>query len=144
MHVYQAFGTGTLMQVVNILRAQKKPFAQSAFQLGQRPVGRIRFDRQGSLSPHRVKVPNQLGISLPGFRTSNLFHAMAVPEPACAAESCQAAFRADAGAGEHEEAVIVANPNRRCRFLCLLFHQLFMSRVHCIRESTMLFLSSKW
>ncbi len=124
VHVHQAFGTGTLVQVVDILRAQKKPLAQSALKFGQREVGCVRLDRQGSLSAHGVKVPNQLWIALPGFGRSNLFHAMAVPEPAGAAESRQAAFRADTGAGEHEYPVIGAKLNgRRPLSLWLPFHR---------------------
>ena len=109
--------------------------------ISARNYARIRLDRQSSLPPHGIKIPNQFGISFPGFGRSDFFHAMAMPEPAGAAKSRQAAFRADAGASEHEEPVVAVNPNSRCPFSwCFLFHQP-RSR---IRESTRLFLSSKW
>ena len=113
VHVHQALGAGALVQAVDILRAQKKAFAQLALKPASARCAGFGLTVQASLAPHGVEIPNQLGISLPGLRRSDVFHAMAVPEPAGAAEGRQPAFRADARAGEHKQPIIAANLNRR-------------------------------
>ena len=105
VHVDEAARARALVQVVHILRAQKKPVAELRLQLRQREMRRIRLRLQAIGAPLGVKLPYQRRILLKSFRRAHVLHPMPRPQPVRRAKRGQPALRADAGAGKDEDAV---------------------------------------
>jgi len=68
-------------------------------------VGGVGLGGEGVAAAHGVEVPDENGVSLPGFGSGDFFDAVAVPQAAGATEGGEATFCGDSGAGEDEEAV---------------------------------------
>jgi len=80
MHVEKADRTGTLMQVVDILGAEKEAFAKAMFEFGQGEVGGVWLGLLCGEAASRIELPNQAGIALPCFWSADILDPMAGPK----------------------------------------------------------------
>jgi hypothetical protein len=105
VHVEDTAGAGLLVEIVDILRAEKETILERVFQSGQSEVGRIRLGRGGDAAAHGIKIPDEARVAAPGVGRGDLFEAIVAPEAVGIAESGDAAFRADSGTSENEDAI---------------------------------------
>ncbi len=96
---------GALVQVVDILRAEKVAAGELRFKLGERDVRGIGLGLGAVGAALGIELPHQRWIALERLGRADLFDAMSRPEPVGRAKGGQAAFGADACAGEDEDAV---------------------------------------
>ena len=111
MHVQYPFASGHFMQTINVLRADEHAITELFFELGQCNVRRIWETRGGVVAAGRVELPDQLRVATESLRRGHIFDAMAFPEAVLATERRDAAFRADASAGENEQAIVGTDQN---------------------------------
>ena len=105
VHVDHAPRSGLLVKIVDVLRAEKESVLQAAFEPGQGRVAGIGLRLSGDAAAHGIELPDEPGIAPPGVWRCDVFEAMVAPKAGRAAEGRDAAFGADAGAGEDEDAV---------------------------------------
>ncbi len=96
---------GALVQVVDILRAEKKAAGELRFKFGERDVRGVGLGFCAVGAARGIELPDQRGIAPQCVGCADFFNAVAGPQAVFGAESGQAAFGADAGAGEDEDAV---------------------------------------
>lgn len=105
VHVVDALGAGFFVKVIDILRAEEKTIGEGALESGKGEMSGIWFCGCCGLAAHGIEMPDEMGIAVPGFGCGNIFDAVVVPETARIAKGGEAAFSADAGAGENEEVI---------------------------------------
>jgi len=105
VHVDNAARSGLLVEVVHVLRAEKKPLSQCTFELGERDMTGIGFGVRSDTASHGVELPDEPRIAVPGVRRRDLFKAIIPPQAARAAKRGNAAFGADSRTGENEHAI---------------------------------------
>ena len=105
VHVKEADRACTLVEVVDVLRAEEEAVAEVGFELSESAVGGVGSGGLRGGSAGGVKLPDEGGIALEGFGSADVLDAMAGPEAVGGAEGGEAALGADAGAGEDEDAV---------------------------------------
>jgi hypothetical protein len=105
MHVDETLRTGALVQVVDILRAQKKALAEFRLELKKCDVGGVGLCCSSLRAPLRVELSYEGGVGLQSFGSANLFNVVAGPQPIRRSEGRQAALGRDAGARQDENAV---------------------------------------
>ena len=103
VHVDYFSGTCTFVQVIDILSAYEQTITKSLFEFGEGHVRGIRLGCCGHSSAHGIELPHELRIALPGVRRSYFLDTVVPPQTINSAESGNAAFGADAGAGQNEE-----------------------------------------
>ncbi len=106
VHVDDADRSGLFVEIIDILRAEVEAVAEAAFERGESEMAGIRFCGSGHAAAHGIKFPNELRIALPGGWRGNFFEAIFPPEAALVAKGWDAAFGADAGAGENEDEIL--------------------------------------
>ena len=111
VHVDEAARAGTLMKVVHVLGAEEEAVAKSGFQLSEFEVSRVGLGLLRRCTAHRVELPHERGVAPKGLWRAHVFEAMPFPQTVRGAERGQAAFRADSGSCEHEEAVVSCERN---------------------------------
>ena len=83
VHVVDALGSGALVEVVYVLRAEIEVFGicfrKKLFDLGESFVGGVWLDGECVATSLRVEVPDQGGVGFPGFGGGDLFYTIAVP-----------------------------------------------------------------
>src|SRR5271157_1611006 len=99
VHVQQSAGAGPLVQVIHILRAEKKAVAELLLQLRKRKMRRIRLGLSARLPPSSVELPNLPRTALPGLRRAHILNPISRPQPVRGAKGGQPALRADARPG---------------------------------------------
>jgi hypothetical protein len=99
VHVVDAAGAGSLVQVIDVLCAEVEAVAEFFFETGESEVRCVWLDCKGVAATHGVEAPDELRVGLPCFGCSNLFDAMAVPQASRAAKGGEAAFGGDACSG---------------------------------------------
>ena len=99
------------VQAVHILCDEREAVAAPAlFHLGERVVAGIGLHRPELSAAHVVEAPDEGRIALEGERRGDFLNAIAFPQAAAAAKGGDAALRRDAGAGQHDDALGVAQP----------------------------------
>ncbi len=100
VHMNQAPGSGTFVQIIDILRDN----GQVALPPGIKPrermmrcIGLLGLDRG---APHIIKSQHQIGIAGKGFGRRHILDAVLLPQPAASTKGINPAFRAHAGAGQ--------------------------------------------
>ena len=93
------------MQIVHILRAEKKAIAELRLKLRQRNVRRIRLRLRALLAPLRVELPHQRRIQLQRLGRAHILNAMPRPQSVRGAKRRQPALRADPRAGQHKHPI---------------------------------------
>ena len=88
------------VQVVYVLSDDL--YVVSAFQIGQREMGGVRFSCRSGTAAGVVEVDDGLRAAGERFGRADILHAVAFPQTAAVAEGLQAAFRADARTGEDD------------------------------------------
>src|SRR5208283_2315419 len=83
----------------------KKPVAKPLLKLRQRKVRRVRLRKGALRTALLIELPHQRRIALPGLRRAHVFNSMPGPKAVGRAEGRQAALRAYARAGEHEDTI---------------------------------------
>jgi hypothetical protein len=76
-----AAGTGALVEIVDILRAEIKAISQLLFDFRNGDMPGIRLRSEGIAAAHGVEAPDEFGIRAPGFRRCYVLDSIAVPEP---------------------------------------------------------------
>lgn len=105
MHVLKMNTSGTLVQIIDILRAEKIAAGKPGFEVGKSEVRGIGLSFLPCSAACGVEGPDACRIALPGFGRAYVFNAKAGPQTVFSAESRQAAFCADPRAGKNKEAV---------------------------------------
>ena len=82
VHVMKTMRAGTLVQVVDVLRAEIEAIAHLLFDGGQCAVRCVGLRSHRIATAHGVEAPHQLGVRLPGLGRGDLLHAMTVPKAA--------------------------------------------------------------
>jgi len=86
--------SGPLVQIVHILRTEKKRSLSLTFQLGQRRVARIRLGL-GTRRPARgIELPHPPGIALPGLRRTYILDPVTGPQAVFGAKGRQSPLSA--------------------------------------------------
>ena len=106
VHVDDADRAGLFVEIIDILGAEVEAVAEAAFERGESEVAGIRFCGCGHAAAHGIKFPDELRIALPGGGRGDFLEAVFAPEAALVAKGGDAAFGADAGAGEDEDGVL--------------------------------------
>ena len=106
VHVHQALGAGPLVQVVDILGAEEEAFAETRLQVRESEVRGIRLGLLRGQTPRRVELPHKSCVALQRFGSADVLDAVAGPEAVGGAKGGQSTLRADAGAGEDEDAIV--------------------------------------
>jgi hypothetical protein len=103
VHVNDALRPSRLVQVVDVLRAEKEALPDRALERREGPVGGV-WMADGRLgAPLRVEAPYDLGVRLPSVGRCNLFEPILLPEAPGVTKGADPALGADAGAGEDED-----------------------------------------
>jgi hypothetical protein len=105
--------TGSLVQVVDILRAEIEAIAHPVFERSQRAMRCVGLRIGRVASAHRVETPHEFWIGLPGFGCRNFLYPMSIPEATGSAKGCEAALGGYARASEHKESVLSAEAHKR-------------------------------
>src|ERR1700757_4649134 len=105
VHMKDAAGTGLLVEIVDILGAEKKTIGDGVFESSECEVARIGFGGGGNAAAHGVEIPDEAMVVTPGIWRGDVLEAVVAPQAAGIAEGGNAALGADAGAGQDEEAV---------------------------------------
>src|SRR5690349_557154 len=98
MKVNNFRGAGPLMQVVDILRDYRH--IEALFKLDQDIVSLVRCYLKRSLPSLIIKLQDERSIACPSFRSGHILNPMAFPKASCIPKGRNAAFSADAGAGQ--------------------------------------------
>ncbi|MGC2506889.1 MAG: hypothetical protein WA369_09535 [Candidatus Acidiferrales bacterium] len=106
VHVDDADRASLFVEIVDILRAEVQAVAEAFFERGESEMSGIRFRGCGDAAAHGIKFPDELRIALPCGGRGDVFEAVVAPKAAFIAERRNAAFGADAGAGEDENEVV--------------------------------------
>jgi hypothetical protein len=130
VHVDQANGTGALVQVIHILRAEKEAAAELRFELRHRDVRGIRQGDLPCFATIGVELPDDLRIALPSLGRTDFLDIVPGPEAVRGAESGQSTFRTDTRASENEDTVFGSYGNA-CHCLASIKLQL---KVKVLRE----------
>jgi hypothetical protein len=80
VHVMDAVRASAFVEIVYVLSAEVEVLPETLFDLCEGFVGRVWFGGEGVAASLRVEAPDEGGVCLPGFRGSDVFDAMAVPE----------------------------------------------------------------
>ncbi len=110
VHVDDAGRAAPLVEIIDVLRAEKQAVLQIGFELGERAMAGIRFGGRSGAAAHGVELPHQSRVAAKGFGRPDFLDAVGPPQAARATERRNAAFGADARAGEDEDAVAGGNP----------------------------------
>ena len=106
VHVMEAKRSGTLVEIIDVLRAEIKTVTQFAFNISQSQMCRIRFYSHGVAATHGIEAPHQFAIGMPSLGRGHLLDPVPIPQPTRTPEGSKPALRRDTGAGENEEAVL--------------------------------------
>jgi hypothetical protein len=104
VHVNEARRTRLLVQIVDILRAEKEAIAHDSLDCRQSVVSKIGFACPGLRAPLRIETPDDRGVRSPAFRGSNVLEAVLLPEAIGVPEGANPALGADPRARQHEDA----------------------------------------
>jgi hypothetical protein len=113
MHMDEARGAGSFVEIVDVLGAKEETIPEPGFEFGQCNVCRVRLSGLRRGAPGGVKLPDESGVPLQRFGSAHVFDAMAGPQPIRSAKGGQATLCADACTGEDEDAVGGCNEDRR-------------------------------
>ena len=105
VHVDEAPGASALVEVVDILGAEKETVAEAGLELGERDVGGVGHGSLRGSAARGVELPDQSGVAMESFGGADVLDAMAGPKAVGGAEGGETALGADAGAGEDKDAV---------------------------------------
>ncbi len=100
VHMQQAFGPCTLMQVIDILRDDQQPAIPSRIQARQSMMRRVRLDLLYPCTAHVVEAQDEVGIAGKGLWRCNIFDPVLLPQATCAAECINPALCAHASASQ--------------------------------------------
>src|ERR1700741_891103 len=104
-HVNDARGASLFMEIVDILRAEVQTAGKRLLEIGEGEMGGIGLGGRGHAAAHRVEVPDQTRIAVPGARRGDIFEAVVAPEATGIAKRGDSTFRAHTGARQDENAV---------------------------------------
>ena len=105
VHVNDARGASLFVEIVDILRAEEQTAGERLLEIGEGEMGGIGLGGRGNPAAHRVEVPNQTRIAVPGARRGDIFEAVVAPEATGIAKRGDSAFRAHPGARQDENVV---------------------------------------
>ena len=102
MQVQHVARTGTLVQVIDILRhyADSEAFL---LQRGQRFMGGVGLRAADLITALVIERQHPLWVLPPPLRRGDLFHRVILPEAIAGAEGLNAALRADSRAGKYHQ-----------------------------------------
>jgi len=109
VHVDGALRPCLLMQVINVLRAEKHVFLQLLFELCKCGVRRVRLCRSRDTTAHGIELPYERGIATPRVGRGDFFDPVVPPETIDATERRYPALGAYACPCEDEEAIMGRN-----------------------------------
>jgi len=116
VHVEEANGAGALVKVVDVLAAEEEAVAELGREFGEGGMGGLGLSRLGRRAACGVELPDQCGIAVESFGGADVLDAMAGPKTVGGTEGREAAFGADAGAGEDEDTISGGDGNWRHEF----------------------------
>ena len=105
VHVNDARGASLFVEIVDILRAEEQTAGERLLEIGKGEMGGIGFGSRSNAAAHRVEVPDQTRIAVPGLWRGNIFEAVVAPEATGIAKRGDSTFRAHAGARQNENVV---------------------------------------
>jgi hypothetical protein len=109
MHVDNISRTRLLMKVVHVLGTDEKALSQRVFKFRESEVGGIRFGFRRNPPTHGIELPNQAGITVPGFGRSDFLDSVVPPKSTRTTKSWDAAFRTHSRSSQNEDAVSGGN-----------------------------------
>ena len=86
VHVEKAAGAGALVEVVDVLRAEKEAVADALFEFGEGYVGGVGRGLGSVGAALGIELPDEFWIALPGVGRADIFNAIASPEAIVGAE----------------------------------------------------------
>src|SRR5215469_13298381 len=105
MHVNDASGSGLLVEMIDVLGAEKKTIGERVFESGESEMRGIGFGFGSDAAAHGVKVPDQARVATPSVGRGHLFEAVVAPQAPGIAKCGDTTLGADAGTGQNEDAV---------------------------------------
>ncbi len=102
MHVHDLLRPSLLVQIVDVLGAQKQAVAQRLFEFCECEMRGIRLGLRGNRSAHGIELPHQSRITPPGMRRCDFLDPVVAPMAANSAERRDPTLGADPGPGQHE------------------------------------------